>query len=146
MPANTRFVTAVQVLVNLAQTDGFKTSEELGEMIGAHPIVVRRIIARLGHARVIKTRRGFRHGSQMIRSPFSITLGEIYRALKLRDEFFSGAATGRALSRLNVVLAEIHTDCQDAFETELDHVTLASVMKMANYNGDDPRPLDLHVH
>ena len=69
MPPDIRFATAVEILVRLARTDRFKTSEELSKMIGVHPISIRRVIARLGEAGIIKTQRGFSHGSQLIRSP-----------------------------------------------------------------------------
>ena len=131
MPQNIRFATAVEILVRLARTDGFKTSEELSEMIGLHPIAIRRIIARLGVAGIIKTQRGFSHGSQMIRSPDSITLGEVHRALGLPGDFAAGAATGGSLDRLNAQLSRIYRDCYDALEAALDHVTLASVIERA---------------
>ena len=131
MPQNIRFATAVEILVRLARIDGFKTSEELSEMIGLHPIAIRRIIARLGEAGIIKTQRGFSHGSQMIRSPHSITLGEVHRALGLPGDFAAGAATGGSLDRLNAQLSRIYRDCYHALEAALDHVTLASVIERA---------------
>ena len=130
MPPNIRFATAVEILVRLARTDGFKTSEELSEMIGVHPIAIRRIIARLAEAGIIKTQRGFRHGSQLIRSSHAITLGEVYRALGLPGNLAAGTATG-SLDRLNAQLSNIYRNCYDALEAELDHVTLASVIARA---------------
>jgi DNA-binding IscR family transcriptional regulator len=131
MPSDIRFATAVEILVRLARTDGFKTSEELGKMIGIHAVAIRRVIARLGDAGIIKTQRGFRHGSQMIRSPHSITLGDIHRALGLPGGFSAGAATGGQLDRLNAQLSSIYSKCFNAFEAELDLITLASVLESA---------------
>jgi len=100
-------------------------------MIGINPIAIRRLIARLGEAGIIKTQRGFTNGSQMIRSPHSIMLGEVYRALDLPGHFVAGAATGGPLNRVNAQLSKLHSSCYDALKAELDHVTLASVIKRA---------------
>jgi DNA-binding IscR family transcriptional regulator len=46
----------------------------MSEMIGIHPIAIRRIIARLSEAGIVKMQRGFGHSSQMIRYRHSVTL------------------------------------------------------------------------
>jgi Rrf2 family protein len=125
------FCHAIEILARLARTNGFKTSDELSEMIGIHPIAVRRVIARLSDAGIIKTQRGFGHGSQLVRSSDSITFGEVYRALNLPSDFVAGSSTGGSLDRLNAQLSAIFTNCHDALEAEFDRLKLASVIESA---------------
>jgi DNA-binding IscR family transcriptional regulator len=103
----------------------------LSDMIGVNPIAIRRLIARLSEASILNTQRGFGHGSQLIRSSHTITLGEVYRALDLPGEFVAGSSSGKSLDRLNAQLSMIYTNCHDALEAKLDHVTLASVVESA---------------
>jgi Rrf2 family protein len=131
MPIKTRFVTAVQVLAIMAWGDKLETSQELGEIVGTHPAFLRRTISRLHRANLISSFPAPGGGSKIARSPKLISLGDIYRALNLRNELVLSSARGDAVKKVNAVLGEIHDNAQRAFEVELDRTTLASILKNA---------------
>lgn len=76
----------MRLLVLLAvHPDGLVSSDELGELVGANPVVVRRLLARLKVDGLVETRRGPGGGTALSREPASISLGRVYRALAQAD-------------------------------------------------------------
>ena len=73
--------------------DGLVSSDRLGELLDANPVVVRRLIARMKWDGLVETRRGAGGGTALSREPAAITLGRVHRALRDPDE-----ASGTALS------------------------------------------------
>ena len=109
---------AVRILALLAvHPDGLVSSDRLGELLGANPVVVRRLLVRLKWEGLVETRRGAGGGTALSREPAVITLGRVHHALRDPDE-----SEGTALSAA-VAAAEA------AYAKELDRWTLAQVIE-----------------
>ena len=117
MPRNDAGVLAIRILALLAvHPDGLVSSDRLGELLGANPVVVRRLIARLKREGFVETRRGPGGGTALSREPASIGLGRLHRALRDRDDEVNGTLAGAL------------TAAEDAYVAELDRWTVAQVM------------------
>ena len=84
MQISTRFTIAVHILicVDLYGTDAPATSETLAGSIGAHPVVIRRILGQLRRAGLITVARGREGGAHIARPCGQITLADIFRAVE----------------------------------------------------------------
>lgn len=119
MPRIASDALAVRVLALLAvHPDGLVSSDRLGELLDANPVVVRRLMARLKRGGLVETRRGRGGGCALAREPAAISLGRVHRAL--RDPDTEGAVTASTLS--NALAA-----AEAAYLAELDRWTVAQV-------------------
>jgi DNA-binding IscR family transcriptional regulator len=117
VPRNEAEVLAVRILAALAvHPDGLVSSDRLGELLDANPVVVRRLTARLKWEGIVETRRGSGGGIALSREPAAITLGRVHRALHDPD--------GGPASALSAAFAAANS----AYVSELDRWTLAQVM------------------
>jgi DNA-binding IscR family transcriptional regulator len=81
----TRFAVAIHILVLLAaETAGPVTSARIAGSVGTNPVVIRRISGRLSRAGLIQVRRG-PGGARLARPAATITLGEVWRAVRAPD-------------------------------------------------------------
>lgn len=111
-----RLSLAVRALVVLATTPrGMATSEELAEALGAHAVIIRRLLGPLRSDGVVESRRGHAGGWALARDPATITLGRVCRALD------GGTVPGPG--SLDEALAR----AREAYLAELDRVTVASL-------------------
>ncbi len=110
-------VTVVEALALIAAADdGIVSSDRIGEAMGLHPVVVRRLLAPMRSAGFVEARRGISGGWAIARDPASIRLGDIYRVL--------GQSQTAALGAVGAVVYRAET----AFLAELDRSTLADIM------------------
>ncbi|ASW74646.1 Rrf2 family transcriptional regulator [Chryseobacterium piperi] len=80
---NTRFATAVHIMTLLAESpQEWLTSEWMAGSININPVVVRKEIGVLRAAGLVISRQGKEGGSQLSRSAQSISISEIYSAVK----------------------------------------------------------------
>lgn len=80
---NTRFATAVHIMTLLAKSpQEWPTSEWIAGSINVNPVIVRKEISVLRGAGLITSRQGKEGGSQTARNAETITISEIYRAVK----------------------------------------------------------------
>ena len=80
---NTRFATAIHIMTLLAKSpQEWLTSEWMAGSININPAVVRKEISVLREAGLITSRQGKEGGSQLSRNADSITISEIYSAVK----------------------------------------------------------------
>jgi Rrf2 family transcriptional repressor of oqxAB len=113
--------TAVRALLVLAEAPrGMATSSEVGEAIGSHPVVVRRLLGNLRMNGLVEARSGREGGWAIAKDPAKVRISEVYLALSNEpvvaesslDELLA-AARGAYLSRLSTValadLANGHT-------------------------------------
>lgn len=108
---------AVRLLALLAvHPDGLVSSDRLGELLEANPVVVRRLIARLKWDGLVETRRGAGGGTALSREPASISFGRVHRAL--HDRYESDGTT----------LSEAVAAAEAAYVAELDRWTVAQTM------------------
>ncbi|MGZ3657681.1 MAG: Rrf2 family transcriptional regulator [Bdellovibrionota bacterium] len=79
-----RFYMSVHLMTSLAfqecQEGKLSTSEQLAKGLRTNPAVVRRLVAKLVAARLLKAYKGKKGGVELARCPDEITLGDIYEA------------------------------------------------------------------
>jgi Rrf2 family protein len=81
-PANTQFALGVHVLTLLAAVPAeLQTSEVLAASAGSSPVYVRRVLGRLREAGLVASRPGAGGGWQLVASPSSTTLADVWRAV-----------------------------------------------------------------
>lgn len=80
---NTRFATAVHIMTLLAKSpQEWLTSEWIAGSINVNPVIVRKEISVLREAGLITSRQGKEGGSQLGRNAGTISISEIYKAVK----------------------------------------------------------------
>ncbi len=80
---NTRFATAWHIMTLLAKSpQEWLTSEWMAGSINVNPVIVRKEISVLREAGLIVSRQGKEGGSQLAKNAESITISQIYRAVK----------------------------------------------------------------
>src|SRR5580704_17212767 len=83
MRTSCRFAMAVHVLAVLAYKEGDRvTSAALAGSVNTNPVIIRRLLLALQHAKLVETNKGVGAGSRLSRSPRRINLAEIYRAVE----------------------------------------------------------------
>ncbi len=81
MATSTRFATGIHALVLLARRpDQVHSSEAIAEKLQTNPVVVRRVLAQLQHAGLIRNYKGPSGGSQLVRRAAETTVADVYRA------------------------------------------------------------------
>ncbi len=134
MGRNCRFTAAVHVCAVLAHHPGEDlTSETVAASLNTNPVVVRRLLAALGAAGLVRSKRGSAGGYRLARAPGAIDLAAI--ALAVDDDDGPAFApnppspvciVGRFIQP---VLAEFIERAETARRAELARVTLADVME-----------------
>src|SRR4051812_40530876 len=132
-PTNTQFSLAVHVLTLLgSQAPALVSSDFLAGSAGTSPEHVRRVLAPLRRAGLVRSRPGPSGGWQLDGAGRETTLGEIWRAVH-GDEGVLGVHTaapdctvGR---RIQSELEEIERRAVDALVAELDQVTLGRLVQ-----------------
>ena len=139
MQISSRFTIAIHILicVELYGEDAPATSETLAGSIGAHPVVIRRILGQLRRAGLITVARGREGGAHIARPLAEITLADIFHAVECIgcDTLFSfhenpnpACPVGRSIHTiLDGHLAAI----QQAMEERMEQTTLADVIQEA---------------
>jgi Rrf2 family protein len=119
--AENQLAVAIRALAALAaEPTAVLTSERMADAIGAHPVVLRRILGRLRSDGVVEGRSGPRGGWALARDPAQLPLGRVLRALR--------ADASRAAPPDDLVGRTLRS-ATDAYERELDRVTLADVLR-----------------
>ena len=136
MQISSRFTIAIHILicVDLYGEQAPMTSESLAESIGAHPVVIRRILGQLRRAGLITVARGREGGAHIARPLAEITFADVFRA----TECISGEALHENPNPACPVGRSIHTildarlaAIQTAMEREMEEISLADVMQEA---------------
>ncbi|EAB7134061.1 transcriptional regulator, partial [Salmonella enterica subsp. enterica] len=65
---------ALHVMAHLVGQDGPRTSEQLASCLPTHPVVIRRLLAQLHKAGLVRSTRGHGGGSQLAHDAAAITL------------------------------------------------------------------------
>jgi DNA-binding IscR family transcriptional regulator len=69
---------------------GVITSEELASMLVANPVVLRRTLARLRESGIVRSEKGHGGGWSLTRDLGSVTLADVYQALRTSGPFSLG--------------------------------------------------------
>ena len=80
---NTRFATAIHIMTLLAESpQDWLTSDWMAGSININPVIVRKEIGTLKEAGLIISRQGKDGGTQLAKSADSISISDIYLAVK----------------------------------------------------------------
>jgi Rrf2 family protein len=132
-PTNTQFSLAVHVLTLLgSEAPALVSSEFLAGSAGTSPEHVRRVLAPLRRAGMVRSKPGPSGGWQLDRAGCDTTLGEIWRAVH-GDEgvlgIHSAAPECTVGQRIQSELEEIERRAVEALVAELDQVTLGTLVR-----------------
>lgn len=135
---NTQFTVAVHIMTALAYHYGSNvTSGTLAESVNADPSFVRRAIARLSKAGLVRTTRGKNGACVLARIPTQISLLDIYRASDVPPTVAihtypiepSCPISSNIKSGLDTVLSE----AQKSFELSLADQSLANMVTVIRH-------------
>lgn len=131
MKRNSRLSFVLHALLHMGETGRAWTSEQLAGSTGNHPVAVRRTMAGLRAAHIVRSEKGHGGGWRLVRPLSQITLGEVYDAIGAPELF---ALADRSESPGCLVEQAVNRAMQTAFgEAEslvlsrLHGVTLAEV-------------------
>ena len=139
MQISSRFTIAVHILIciDVFGDTETETSESLSGSIGAHPVVIRRILGQLRRAGLIRVMRGREGGAYLVRPLSEITLADVFHAVESLggDTLFSfhenpnpACPVGRSI---HDVLDNRLADIQCAMERTMEGMTLADIAEDA---------------
>ena len=134
MAESCRFAFAVHILAMLTRRRGRGvTSEFIAGSVNTNPVVVRRILSSLRRAGLVCCAKGAGGGATLCRTPETIGLDEIYRAMEPQRSFAGGRHRPNldcpVARRVKTVLEEVYFSAQQALETSLAKRTLADTVR-----------------
>lgn len=133
MAANTRFATAVHVLVLLASNpDSLKTSSVMADQLQTNAVVIRRILSLLQQADLIASQKGPAGGSRLTSPAKDISLADIYQAVDAGNALNMPVARGGGVVRINAALDKVYAEGRDCFLDALESTTLAQLLRRSN--------------
>ena len=140
MRTSCRFGMAVHVLAVLAYKEGDRvTSSLLATSVNTNPVIIRRLLLALQHAKLVETGRGAGSGSRLSRSPGRINLAEIYRAVEAVEPFATPSRKPSAACPVGHCIREtldkVFASAQQALERDLEKTTLAGVIGAVKASG-----------
>jgi len=129
-----RLSLALHVLVHLADRDGPMTSEDLAECVRTNPVVIRRTLAALREAGLVRSVAGHGGGSSLARKADRISVGEVCTAMGERLLFAVDLAleTGCAIEKaVSSALDEFIRDAEAQMLERLGRMSIASLAVQA---------------
>lgn len=139
-PANTQFAIAVHICAVLGCRGAVAgacesepiTSGYLAASVNAAPSFVRRVLAVLAKAKLVKTTRGATGSCCLMRAPAEISMLEIYHAVDAPKVFalhaYAPEEKCSVSCRMNHAMCGLLQRGQEGMETALGEVTLAEFM------------------
>lgn len=134
MAANSQFAMAVHVLTLLTRAEGgVLKSDSIAASVNTNPVVIRRLLGQLAHARLVLSQSGAQGGTRLARRPEDIRLSNIYRAVCCGEIFAVHDApnqecpVGRGIES---VLCHLQKQIDSAIDDKLARYTLREVTQM----------------
>jgi len=133
MAVNTQFSIAVHILVGLAYgCEKEMTSGKLARSVNTSPSFVRRVMAKLSRAKLIKTSTGKTGASWLARNASAITLLDIYEAVGAPKAFaihrYPELKPCPVSCHIKDALEKVLDQTQDAMENTLRKISLAKIL------------------
>lgn len=125
------FRLAVQELVVLAETGTTCSSAELARDLNAHAVFLRRVTAQLVQAHIVTAREGRDGGYRLARPAESITLAEVYLAIKAAELSESSTPNRASNTSIQQALDEVASEAEQSLLQVLNRHTIASMMTRA---------------
>lgn len=131
-PTNTQFAVGVHLLTLLGGSPGEALSSDiLADSAGSNPVHVRRVLAHLREAELVRSRPGPSGGWQLAAGPETITLADVWRAVQGDDHLLGlhgpnpNCPVGR---RIQAELVALDRRAAAAVEAELAETTVAELV------------------
>lgn len=136
MRQDSRLSRMLHVLLHMAHHDGTFTSEQIAGMLGTNGAVVRRTLAGLREAGLVRAEKGHHGGWTIGRNLGDITLFDIYRAVGTQKLFTIGSdnenPTCAVEASVNDSVADILEDTERQLMARFSQVTLADLSEKFN--------------
>lgn len=140
MAANHRLAVATHILLMLASAPkearnhrGLISSEAVAGSVNTNPVVIRRVVADLARAGLVRSHAGKSGGLELIKPPGRIRLYDVHAALNEPDLFAYKANLPNALcpvgSRVVGLLTPVFSDVQQSVERQLKKTTIAQLVR-----------------
>ncbi len=130
MATNTRFATGTHTLVMLArQPDQLHSSETLAAKLQTNAVVIRRILAQLQQAELVRNHKGPAGGSELLRPASEITLADIYNATEHGSLFNDATAKGPEAKKITAELRRALDGAEAALLDALRAVSLHQLVR-----------------
>ena len=138
MAANSQFSMAVHVLSMLARSrDENLKSDDLAGSVNTNPVVIRRLLGQLNHAKLVISQTGANGGTRLARCPNEINLAEVYRAVSCGEVFALHAKgpnkdcpVGR---NIEAVLCCLQKEIDKSIEEKLSRYSLQDIFEMVEH-------------
>ena len=130
---DTRFSSAIHILIMIAGSDRPLTSEDIANSVGSNPSYIRKVTGLLKKKGILDSRRGV-HGFSLLIPPEELALYAVYRAINESDEVHvfdlhqnpnDECIVGR---HIRPVLRETFREVEEKAEQQLRQTTLADCM------------------
>ena len=110
------------------------TSDELAKSIGTSPVVVRRVLAKLGRAGLVSSKRGAGGGSRLAMEPADINLRMVYEAVREPDATLlrrhDGVGDECAVApAIKDYLDELYSEAERALLERLEQVAMTEMFE-----------------
>ena len=130
MATNTRFATGLHALVMLTREPGkLHSSEAIAGKLNTNPVVIRRILAQLQEAGLVRNHKGPAGGSELILPANKITLGDVYRVTDPGPLFSEAKIKGAQAKRITQEMQKVQESAEKALLDSLDEVSLEQLAK-----------------
>lgn len=132
-----KFAVSVHVMLSLAaakaQGEGLVTSEYLASSVRTNPAVIRRLVAKLSQAELIRSYRGKAGGLELARAADSISLADIYSSISERTLIQSSDKSPKRVCPISCSMGKIMGDVIDGVEKNsiayLSRIPLSELLK-----------------
>lgn len=133
MATNTQFAIAVHILAGLGyRSDGGVTSAELAMSVNTSASFVRRVLAKLSRAGLVKTATGQRGRCWLAKRPDAIDLLDVYRAVNSPKAFavhtYAPQRQCAVSCNIKCALDAVLDKAQRSMEQSLKKISLAEVI------------------
>ena len=129
MRQDSRLSGVLHILIHLAETDALVPSEKLALAMQTNAVVVRRVMAGLRDAGLVRSGKGHGGGWSLARDPAEVTLRDVYVALGSPEPFAMGhrseAPTCLVEQAVNGALDDAFRDAEALLLARMERVTLA---------------------
>jgi Rrf2 family protein len=137
MAANSQFSVAVHVLTLLARSGAANVkSGSLARSVNTNPVVIRRLLGQLGHAKLVASQTGAAGGSHLAREPENILLVDVYHAVCCGEVFALHGSPNRDCPvgrNIESVLCNLQKEIDRSVDSTLARYSLADVLEKVEH-------------